>query len=170
MHGGTIRVDSEGRGHGSAFTVELPEAAPASRLTLPPRAVDSLRGTRVLFVDDNLDACALMQMCLEMAGCQVRTAHDGGEAVRASTEQRFDVAVLDIGLPVLDGYQVAAAISESLGPLRPRLVALTGYNRPEDRGRAKRVGFDAHLAKPVDPETLCATIGEVLRDSRVRLG
>ena len=170
MHGGSIQAQSEGRGHGSAFSVELPEVEPVSRVTLPPQAAGSLRGTRVLFVDDNLDACSLMQMCLEMAGCVVRTAHDGGEALRAAGQQPFDVAVLDIGLPVLDGYQVAASLSESLGSLRPRLIALTGYNRPEDRGRAKRVGFDAHLAKPVDPETLCATIGEVLRGGRVRLG
>lgn len=170
MHGGHISVKSAGRGRGSTFSVELPEVAPVSRVSLPPTARGSLRGTRVLFVDDNLDACALMQICLEMAGCQVKTAHDGGEAVRAACEQKFDVAVLDIGLPVLDGYQVASTLNETLGPLKPRLIALTGYNRPEDRGRAKSVGFEAHLAKPVDPEVLCATIADVLQGTRVRLG
>jgi CheY-like chemotaxis protein len=117
-----------------------------------------------------LDACSLMQMCLEQAGCIVVTAHDGGEALRLAGQHQFDVAVLDIGLPVLDGYQLAAAIAERMGPLRPRLIALTGYNRPEDRGRARQVGFDEHLSKPVDPETLLATIEEVLRHVRVRLG
>jgi CheY-like chemotaxis protein len=90
--------------------------------------------------------------------------------VRAGLEHRYDVAVLDIGLPVMDGYQVASALREGLGTLCPKLVALTGYNRPEDRSQAKRVGFDAHLAKPVDPATLLATISNVLKDARVRLG
>ena len=108
----------------------------------------SLKGTRVLIVDDNRDACELMKMFLEtMAGCTVSAAYDGGEALRITGERQFDVAVLDIGLPVLDGYQVAASIVEHLGSHRPRLIALTGYDREEDRGRAQRAGFDAHLAK-----------------------
>jgi two-component system, sensor histidine kinase len=170
MHGGTVVVTSDGPGRGSAFSVELPEVAAGVLSSAPPPSRTFLRGVRVLFVDDNLDACSLMQMCLEQAGCVVSTAHDGGEALRLAGQQRFDVAVLDIGLPVLDGYQLATAITETLGPLRPRLVALTGYNRPEDRSRARQVGFDEHLSKPVDPENLLATIAEVLRNVRVRLG
>ncbi|HET9957005.1 MAG TPA: response regulator [Polyangiaceae bacterium] len=170
MHGGSVSVRSEGRGRGAEFNIELPEIAPPSKARTPSLAPRALHGTRVLFVDDNLDACELMQMSLQMAGCVVTTAHDGGEAVRLGTERRFDVAVLDIGLPVLDGYQVAASLVETLGPLRPRLIALTGYNRAEDRGRAKRAGFDAHLVKPADSESLLRTINDVLQGARVRLG
>ncbi|RYZ07559.1 MAG: response regulator [Myxococcales bacterium] len=170
MHGGEVAAASAGRGHGSAFSVELPEVQAKTQSAAAPPSRTELRGVRVLFVDDNLDACALMQMCLEQAGCIVVTAHDGGEALRLAGQHQFDVAVLDIGLPVLDGYQLAAAITERLGASRPPLVALTGYNRPEDRSRARQVGFNEHLAKPVSPETLLATLGDVLRNVRVRLG
>lgn len=170
MHGGSVDVVSDGPGKGATFTVELDTIAARASVEPPPPSAGPIRGTRVLFVDDNKDHCELMTMCLELAGCSVVTAHDGGEAMRAVMDRQFDVAVLDIGLPVMDGYQLAAAMSQSLGALRPKLVALTGYNRPEDRSHALRVGFDAHLAKPVDPSTLVGTIGDVLRASRVRLG
>jgi signal transduction histidine kinase len=170
MHGGRVSVKSDGPGRGTTFSVELKELVSRATSEPPTTSEGPARGTRVLFVDDNVDACELMKIWLEMAGCVVVTAHDGAEAVRIGLEHRFDVAVLDIGLPGLDGYQVASALNDSLGTLRPRLIALTGYNRPEDRSHAKRVGFDAYLAKPADPATLLGTMGDVLRGARVRLG
>jgi CheY-like chemotaxis protein len=170
LQGGSITVHSEGRNEGATFAIELPElvdtAIPLSTCTSP----DSLQGTRVLLVDDNVDACELTQMSLELVGCLVRGVHDGGEALRTLQDHTFDVAVLDIGLPVLDGYQLARAISERLGPQRPKLIALTGYGRAEDRGRALVAGFDAHLTKPADPDTLIRTISAVVKGARARVG
>ncbi len=172
MHEGTIHVESAGRGKGAKFTVELPESTPGPALGAAPEAPagDLLQGARVLLVDDNADACELLQLCLQDAGCLVETAGDGREALRALDQRTFDVAVLDIGLPDLDGYQVASTVVEQFGAQRPRLVALTGYGRAEDRGRALVSGFDAHLVKPVDPRRVTKTIDQLLRQARVRLG
>jgi CheY-like chemotaxis protein len=163
-------LQREVRHGGAPFAVDLPAlrdtAIPSSTAT----PAESLQGTRVLLVDDNVDACELTQLSLELAGCLVRAAHDGGEALRMVREHVFDVAVLDIGLPVLDGYQLASAISERMGPQRPGLIALSGYGRPEDRRRALIAGFDAHLTKPADPDTLIQTIVAVIKGACVRVG
>jgi len=171
LHQGVLEVESEGHGKGARFSLGLPEVTANAEANLPAEASPAdLRGARIFLVDDNVDACELMQWSLENAGCKVTTASDGGEALRILTEQRFDVAVLDIGLPVLDGYQLASAVLESLGSLRPKLVALTGYGRSEDRSRALRAGFDEHLVKPIEPEALAHVIGNLLKTVRVRLG
>jgi signal transduction histidine kinase len=170
LQGGSIAVHSEGRDRGATFAVELPELVDTEVPLSTRTPTDSLEGTRVLVVDDNVDACELTQMSLEQVGCLVRAVHDGGEAMREVREHTFDAAVLDIGLPVLDGYQLARAISERLGSQRPKLIALTGYGRAEDRGRALVAGFDAHLTKPTDPDTLIRTIGSILKGARVRVG
>src|SRR5262249_12360770 len=96
---------------------------------------------------------------LEDLGHRVEVAHDGAEALTVATAHPFDVAVVDIGLPVMDGYELAERIGGQLGAARPRLVALTGYGQPHDRERALAAGFDEHLVKPVDPEALVRAIG-----------
>jgi PAS domain S-box-containing protein len=153
MHGGTVAVHSQGRGLGSEFTLRLPAveslaAAAPHQATLgkpPPRP--DLR--RVLVVDDNADAAELLSTMLEFLGHQTRVAHDGPAALKLVESFVPDFAVLDIGLPVMDGYELAQKLRE-LPTLRAlRLVALTGYGQEADRQRSAEAGFDAHLVKPI---------------------
>jgi PAS domain S-box-containing protein len=162
MHGGTVSVASDGPGRGSEFTVRLPlpaadAAAPAGPGQSPPIAEQRLR---VLVVDDNVDAADSLRMVLEAhCGHQVRVAYDGEAGLAAAREFRPDVALLDIALPKgLDGYEVARRLRATPGLDGIKLVALTGYGRPEDRERSTEAGFTAHLVKPVEPKEL----GEVL--------
>ena len=161
MHGGSVSVRSAGPGQGSEFVVRLP------RLPDPPTAhgpADSsaaapLPPRRVLVVDDNLDVADSLLIILQQQGHQVRAAHDGLAALKLGQSFRPEVVLLDIGLPGLDGYEVARrlrALPELQGAL---LIALTGYGQPEARRRALDAGFDVHLVKPVDPETLTELMG-----------
>jgi two-component system, sensor histidine kinase len=109
---------------------------------------------RVLLVEDNRDIVELIQMQLEMWGHEVSTAADGPSGLQEALRLRPDVALVDVGLPGMDGYDVARQIRSAEGGDRIRLVAMTGYGRPEDRDRALAAGFDAHLVKPVDPRQL----------------
>ncbi len=159
MHDGTIEAVSDGHGCGSTFTLELPAAV--DRDVAAPiaagsqaRANESLR--RVLVVDDNVDAAELMAEVLRRDGHEVVTAHDGPAALLAAQTFRAEVAVLDIGLPVMDGYELARRLREHLGTVR--LVALTGYGQADDRARAREAGFDLHMVKPVDIASLRAAL------------
>ena len=154
MHGGTVVALSDGPGKGSAFVLRLP-AAPAEIVTENEK--DKSMGVartatprRVLVVDDNVDAASLLAELCETMGHEVKTAHDGPQALAAIDSFAADVAVLDIGLPVMDGYELAKRIHEKLGA-SCRLVALTGYGQEHDRRRSAESGFAAHLVKPVDP-------------------
>jgi CheY-like chemotaxis protein len=124
-----------------------------------PGAKVSPAARDVLVVEDNDDARETLRRILELEGHRVRVAADGLsglEAVRASTP---DIALIDIGLPKMDGYELARHIrAESNGPQRPYLVAVTGYGLPEDRARTREAGFDLHLVKPVDAATLVAVL------------
>ena len=158
LHGGTVRAKSEGVGKGSEFSVTLPLAAdtrpqPSERR---PDAVEAT-GRRVLLVEDNHDNRTTLRELLEFAGHQVTLAATGPEGVALALEHRPEVALVDIGLPGLDGYQVAQRIRSALGESLV-LIALTGYGQPEDVRRARAAGFDAHLAKPLDLDTLQALI------------
>jgi two-component system CheB/CheR fusion protein len=155
LHGGTIHVASPGPGRGSEFSVRLPvverpeeAAAPAS----PPPATAG-RAKRVVVVDDNKDGAESLAMLLRFWGHDTVVAHDGRAALAMVAAEAPDVVLLDIGLPGMDGYQVARALRERLDS-RPVLVALTGYGQDEDRRRSREAGFDHHLTKPVDPEAL----------------
>ena len=152
LHGGSLRVSSDGPGQGSAFSVTLPtaERQEAEGSVPPPRpAAPPSSAQRVLIVDDNKDAAELIAEALAAVGHDVRVEHDGPGALRAVGEFEPHVVLLDIGLPVMDGYEVAQRIRELPG-LQVRLIALTGYGQPEDRERALRAGFDDHLVKPVE--------------------
>jgi CheY-like chemotaxis protein len=148
LHGGTVSARSEGEGRGTLVTVRLPLAEPP----VEKAAGDETDGPgRVLVVDDNADAAALLRDLLRLAGYTVEMAHDGREALELAGRFRPHAVVCDIGLPgAMSGYDVAGALRSEAGGRRPRLIALTGYGRDEDRDRSLRAGFDAHLTKPVD--------------------
>ena len=159
LHGGRIAAASEGVGRGSRFTVRLPAVAPpAIRLGERRSRPVAVVARTVLVVDDNADARVMLREILREAGHIVYEASDGPSAVEVAQTRRFDVALVDIGLPGLDGYAVARRLrTEAAGTL---LVALTGYGRPEDRERAFAAGFAHHIVKPVDPDALLAILAD----------
>ncbi|HUR40299.1 MAG TPA: ATP-binding protein [Verrucomicrobiae bacterium] len=156
LHGGTVRATSEGTGKGSEFVVVLP-ASPVNAYTGRTAPVVETPDTRmahtaerVLVVDDNEDAVEMLSRAMAELGYTVRTALDGPSALRVANEFRPQVALLDIGLPVMDGYELCRRMREAHPETSLRLVALTGYGQASDRARSMEAGFDAHLVKPVD--------------------
>ncbi len=156
LHGGQVEVASAGRGQGSVFTVRLPalEGAAPSPEPSPPAAALPGPPRRVLVIEDNTDVRDGLRLLLEELGHEVVEAADGDRGVAVALDWRPDVALVDLGLPGLDGYAVARRIRAAPGGGRIRLVALTGYGQPEDRRRALEAGFDAHLVKPADADAL----------------
>ncbi len=156
-HDGRISVESAGLGHGAEFTISLPVLLEPPRSVLPAfapaRGETPTPARRVLVVDDNADSAEMIGLLLSFAGHDVKIALDGPEAVAAAASFAPHVMLLDIGLPVLNGYEVAQRIRASAGR-QPRLVALTGWGQEEDRRRSAAAGFDAHLLKPVDHDEL----------------
>ena len=161
LHGGTAEAASDGEGHGSTFTVRLPRAValPAAQAAAAPAAAAA--GRRVLIVEDNDDARAMLRAAVELAGHHVEDRADGASGLAAALALRPDVAVVDLGLPRLDGFEVARGIRagrpDGGGPL---LIALTGYGQPEDQRKARAAGFDRHFTKPVDTDALLRAIAE----------
>jgi len=152
LHGGSIRAVSAGVGSGSEFIVELPHAVgkPLSGQPDRERAVSATgRGQRVLVVDDNIDALTLLAEALGKLGFVVQTARDGPSAIKAAAPFSPQLAILDIGLPVMDGYELAGRLRAIEGLAALKLVAVTGYGQETDRRRSAKAGFDAHLIKPV---------------------
>jgi CheY-like chemotaxis protein len=164
LHGGSVSVASEGDGRGAKFTVRLP-CLPAGTMVAAASAGSLLPRTdtpqRVLLVDDNEDALDLLSALVERAGHEVVVAHDGLEALAALERFQPSVAVVDIGMPVMDGYELAARIRTQHGGARVYLLALTGYGQPADRARGSAAGFDGHLVKPVDLAHLLRLIAGV---------
>jgi CheY-like chemotaxis protein len=166
-HGGRVEAASAGPGKGSTFTVHLRRheaAVVAAPLAVQVSERSSRRSTnpcRVLLVDDNEDARELSAMMLERAGHQVISAADGVEALERVKSFQPDVAVLDIGLPVMDGYELAVRLRGVLAERPPRLIALTGYGQPHDRERSARAGFHLHLVKPIEAQELLSSIDAV---------
>jgi len=160
MHDGEIEARSEGPGRGSEFIVRLPmvaeqtthdaTTAAASAATPPPEP----RRERVLVVDDNIDAAETLSRMLRLQAHEVLMAHDGVAALAAASQMNPDVVLLDIGLPQLDGLEVARRLRERAEGPRPLLVAMTGFGQDEDRARTAAAGFDHHLTKPVDVQLL----------------
>jgi PAS domain S-box-containing protein len=156
MHGGSVKALSEGPGRGSEFVVRLPlEPAPEDFPLWPEAKRTQLAGSRrVLVVDDNRDAAESLTVLLELWGHEVRIANDGPQALALAMDYQPDTVLLDIGLPGMDGYEVAKLLRELPGGESMSLLAVTGYGQDEDRRRSEEIGFCHHLIKPVDPARL----------------
>jgi PAS domain S-box-containing protein len=156
MHGGTVDVHSAGVGRGSEFIVRLPVAVqPAVPVSPHPVAAPPPAARRrILIVDDNEDGAESLAMLLQFSGHETHQAHDGAAAIDAAERLRPDAVLLDIGLPVLNGYEVCRRIRETPWGKAIVLVALTGWGQDEDRDRSMAAGFDAHMVKPVDHDVL----------------
>jgi signal transduction histidine kinase len=165
LHDGTVSVHSEGRGRGSTFTVRLPAFEGAIPAVAPVSAVRSehaRRRCRILLVDDNEDAAIMLADLLTSSGHYVRVTFDGPSALALVRELAPDLALLDIGLPVMDGYELAAELRALLHDKTPRLIALTGYGEERDQRRAAAAGFERYLIKPIALATLLQAIDELI--------
>jgi CheY-like chemotaxis protein len=158
LHGGTIEANSGGDNRGSVFTLRFPSrpGPPAGAVAAASEKAPPERPRRLLVVEDNLDARQTLRTLLETLGHEVDEAADGEAGVAAALERRPDLVFVDIGLPRLDGYEVARRLRAA--NLGSRLVALTGYGRDDDVQRARDAGFDEHLLKPATLEQLRAAI------------
>ena len=187
LHGGSMTAHSAGVGQGSTFRLTLPRVvssdskheqllkvnadrsnsmASAPAVPLPmntPRFVPHVAGRRVMVVDDNIDAADSLALLLEREGHQVSVAYDGEQAVRVYAEQHPEAVVMDIGLPLLDGYEAARAMRMAQGTHPLLLIALTGWGQGDDRRRSQEAGFDHHLVKPIAPRTIHALLVEHTR-------
>jgi signal transduction histidine kinase/CheY-like chemotaxis protein len=160
LHGGTVAAYSAGPDQGSTFTVRLPVPTPQAATRIPPRrlALPPAPSLRILVVDDNYDAADMLAAVLRAQGHQVLTAYDNIAAIDLAQSFLPQLALLDIGLPVMDGYELAAQLHRVLGDRRPGCIAVTGYGQEHDRVRSLREGFLAHFVKPVNIELLAATV------------
>jgi CheY-like chemotaxis protein/anti-sigma regulatory factor (Ser/Thr protein kinase) len=162
LHHGGVEVHSAGPGQGAEFRVRLPCLAEVGAAE-GPRAVTPAHptgGCRVLVVDDNCDAAESVAMFLGMVGHAVKTVNDGKEALACAPVYAPQVVVLDIGLPAIDGFEVARRLRLLPETARALLVAMTGYGSKADQQRAQEAGFDHYFVKPTDPSTLAATIAQ----------
>jgi signal transduction histidine kinase/DNA-binding response OmpR family regulator len=162
MHGGSIEARSEGPGRGSEFTVRLPLAVPpVSPAVVEPPVRAAIPGNRILVVDDNRDAAESLGLILQSLGAEVRVARDGAEALETFGSYHPAVVLLDIGMPGMDGYEVARRIRARFPERRTALVALTGWGQEQDRRHAREAGFDHHLVKPADMDALQALLASL---------
>jgi len=159
LHGGTVEAASEGPDRGSRFTVRM-RAISAPRAQEPARRGIgwSIAPRRILVVEDNADARAMLRNLLESAGHEVHEAANGREGLEQALALRPDVALIDLGLPGIDGYEVARQLRAADERRNILLVAVTGYGSPDDRERSLMAGFDVHLVKPVDPDLLAGVL------------
>ncbi|HEY3067684.1 MAG TPA: ATP-binding protein [Methylomirabilota bacterium] len=159
LHGGSVSAYSAGVGEGSEFVVQLPLASVVDVSAVPAPALRALART-MLVVEDNDDAREMLRTSLELEGHRVDTAADGVSGLELALKNQPEIALIDIGLPGLDGYEVARRIRRELGQ-RMTLIALTGYGQLDDRRRTTQAGFDTHLVKPVDPDELARILAAV---------
>ncbi len=171
MHGGSVTAYSQGSGQGSEFLIRLPLRVRAYRdaavIPSPPVEEPGRRGHRILLADDNRDALDSLATLLQCDGHEVHTAADGAEALEVAAVCRPDVVLLDIGMPKLDGYEVARRIRAEPWGKNAVLIALTGWGQDEDRRRSREVGFDSHLVKPLDPEALSTLLARLPASARL---
>jgi signal transduction histidine kinase/ActR/RegA family two-component response regulator len=166
MHGGSVSAHSDGLGRGSRFTVRLP-ALPASTSTdapeqsAPSATAPTVRTRRILIVDDNVDHADSLAMLLSIDGHDVHCAHDGVEALSAAERLRPEVVLLDLGLPIVDGFETCRRIREQAWGKSMLLIAITGWGQDIDRQKSTAAGFDHHLVKPIDARTLAAIVNDV---------
>ncbi|HET6725788.1 MAG TPA: PAS domain-containing protein [Gammaproteobacteria bacterium] len=166
LHGGNVEVHSEGVNRGSEFIVRLPlipqrragSETGAHTMARPPAEPAAPAGAKVLIVDDYPDAANSLADLLQLDGYETRVVYDGAAAIESVAEFKPAVALIDIGLPAMDGYQVARRLRELEVGRQMALIAVTGYGRQSDRAHAREAGFDEHVVKPLDPETICKLI------------
>jgi PAS domain S-box-containing protein len=162
MHEGSVAAHSEGRGRGSTFTVELPAAGSVEVLE-PDESARTVRrvpaGCRVLVVDDNDDGAELLAAWLSGVGYETHLANDGAQALERAARWAPDIVLLDLGLPVMDGFEVARRLkAQCAAGAAPSVVAITGYGQAKDRERTRRAGFSGHIVKPIDFKALSALL------------
>jgi PAS domain S-box-containing protein len=168
LHGGTVSALSDGPGRGSEFVICLPALATSSTAGKPEpaaRLAPKHQRRRVLIVDDNRDSADTLAALLDAWGHEVRTSYDGPSAITAVAEFQPSVVLLDIGLPKMNGYEVAAQLRKLANGRSLTLVAFTGYGQDEDRRRVREAGFDYHLVKPLEPAALEKILDTVLADA-----
>jgi CheY-like chemotaxis protein len=162
MHSGSVRAQSAGLGQGTTVTVSLPVcAAPSAGVTATP-APAAFGPSKLLVVDDNRDAADTVALLLSLSGFEAQVAYTPSAALDLLDRFRPDLALLDIGLPEMDGYELAKRLRRGDRPFAGKLVALTGYGQQADVEKALAAGFDAHLTKPVEPDALVALIARLL--------
>ena len=170
MHGGTVNAVSDGSGRGAEFTVRLPiMATPPAVMANPtkePRTLPEIERQRILVADDNHDAAEALSLQLQLAGHDVRTVHDGAEALAVAKTFEPDIILLDLGMPKMDGYEVARQVRLVGAAGRATLIALTGWGQQQDRDRTKAAGFDAHLVKPVAEDLLFEALAAAVAGRR----
>jgi CheY-like chemotaxis protein/anti-sigma regulatory factor (Ser/Thr protein kinase) len=168
LHGGMVTAASEGRNMGTEFTVRLPRlhapAASAGALAAPPAAApEGNQGLKLLLVDDNEDAAMTLGLLLEASGHAVTVVHDPHDALARAAGERYDVFLLDIGLPGMSGVELARRLRKLPGTERAVLMAISGYGQSSDRIDAEEAGFDRYFVKPVDAEELLGALVGVTR-------
>jgi signal transduction histidine kinase/ActR/RegA family two-component response regulator len=172
LHGGTVSAHSDGSGRGSEFTVRLPLVAPAADGLAVPKGPGSemaepIAGkARVLIVDDHHDVLTSLSRLLSICGYEVRGALNPTEALNLASEFRPQIAILDLGLPEMDGYTLAAELRSRLRESPPILIALSGYSQAEDKRRSDMSGFALHLVKPLDIDALAGTLDKLVLEAR----
>jgi CheY-like chemotaxis protein len=182
MHGGSVYASSDGEGRGSTFRVRLPlmivhpegvtepREHPLTERQAPLTHLESLSGVRVLAVDDDADALSLLRVVLETAGAEVFTSSSPADAFAQIEAARPDVLVVDLGMPLVDGFEFIAKLRTSPNTEIRDLpaAALTAFARSGDRTKALQAGFEMHLAKPIEPGELVASVATLFKRARVR--
>jgi signal transduction histidine kinase/ActR/RegA family two-component response regulator len=175
LHGGTIQAESPGKGRGSVFTIKLPRSVVvpsgmsthSSQVSAPaPAPAEASSRARILIADDNRDAADSMGLLLELAGHDVAVAHSGNQALALGGQRHPDVVILDIGMPDLNGYEVARLIRQEKWGRDAFLLAVTGWGQAGDQEKARAAGFDRHLTKPVDPDVIEKLVNEFIASTR----
>ncbi|HKH49295.1 MAG TPA: ATP-binding protein, partial [Thermoanaerobaculia bacterium] len=164
MHGGEVQAHSEGKGEGAELSMKLPLVSETARAVSPEGVRETAEPSpalalpeehrRILVVEDNPDAAAMMREFLELAGHEVELAATGRDGLEAARQFHPEVVLCDLGLPGMNGYEVAEQLRRDPTTAAVKLIAVTGYGREEDRRRSREAGFDLHLTKPVDPVQL----------------
>jgi two-component system, chemotaxis family, CheB/CheR fusion protein len=171
LHGGSVEARSGGEGKGSEFVVRLPRGSGTPTTPSPAAPAEAeapvlaMSRKRILVVDDNADAAELLVMLLKMDGHDVMMVHDGPAALQVASAFSPEVVLLDLGLPGMDGYEIARGLRQIPALASTALVAVTGYGRDEDRQRSRKAGFDHHLVKPVDMDTLRRVLQRIVPPS-----
>jgi signal transduction histidine kinase/ActR/RegA family two-component response regulator len=161
LHGGRVHAHSDGEGRGTTMTVQFPLAMAPAQHDAVSDAPRPAQGRRVLLVEDNEDGRLALEMMLQLEGHDVEAVGSGQAALEAVQRRPPEVAIIDVGLPDIDGWEVARRISLMALTARPLLVAITGFGQHEDKERSRQAGFDLHLTKPVDPDALAQVLGSV---------